>query len=461
MDDRELSERWNSLGRSFRKAYSQRIAEFYAGEREEVKYEKDPRGEELAEQVLERVRTLNREGDWERARQLFDPAWEPFFHRLSANRQNLEFATILGADRFLLRLGWADERAELVQFDGDDISTVEDVIGCAVSGNRRFFALACGRRGLVVRDGFDGPLVAESPWPEPEARVPNGLSPELRNRWQRGTDIPHLSDMRVSNDGRRVVIVSFDEGVLLADFRQNPAAWRLLYPDYTWCGGLDVLEELIEEGKDEASEMLDMVHADLSPDGTLAALGKQLSAHYLVALDGGEKPPFARIGQQFEYPHYARFSGDGRYVTLNSCHSYDGMTGVLEVPSTAGLEIPEYEADSRFPTIDSAMRVYAAAWLPPKAAGKDTGAFVLAGAGWMKCVTPKGEVLWDHFFGSTASSLDYCPKTNTLLLGSFSGFLHVLDPSSEAEAGIEIGFRPRKELKRWVLWREEAAPLQW
>ncbi|MGC4068454.1 MAG: hypothetical protein QM784_28170 [Polyangiaceae bacterium] len=61
-------------------------------------------------------------------------------------------------------------------------------------------------------------------------------------------------------------------------------------------------------------------------------------------------------------------------------------------------------------------------------------------------------------FGSSASGIDYCPKTKTLVLGSYSGFLHFLKPSELDPNGI--GFRPLKELKRWCFLKNRE-PFQW
>ena len=457
--DQELSELWNTLGRKHRQACSEQISDYYAGKRKNVQAGEDPRDKDLAAEVLERVRELNRRGDWQRARPLFDPAWDPLRHLLEDNGQDLSFVTVLGSDHYLLRFGTGWEEAELLRVDGHEIAHLAGVIACSLSSNRRFFAAAYKGRGIAVREGFGGPLLTEIPWPGPEARIPKGLPPEIHQNWSRREGAPKISDFRLSDDGKRMLVVALGEGVLLADARQEPAVWRLLMPDYTCIDPLEVLLESTKRRKPLFSASVDGLHADLSPDGAFVGLGQHDSEHYLLALDSRDGAYCRKIAPHWEYPHLVRFSGDSRQAAFNSCFYHDGMTGLLELPSAE--DPATRESDPQFPIIDPSLKVHAATCLPPEATNTGSSAFVLAGAGWMKCVTPAGDVLWDHFFGSTASSLDYCSRTNTLLLGSFSGFLHVLDVGTEAEPGREIGHRPRKERKRWIFWRDEDAPLQW
>ncbi len=452
----ELSKRWNEPGRTYRQDLCSQISDYHANRIEEVKDCDDPRDEDLAGAVLAQVREFNEEGAWRKARQHFDPAWEPFVNRLDKNGRSLDCATILGEDDYLLRLGSEYEDAELVRIRGERVVPVAQAMACAMSRNRKFLVMADRARGLVVTDGFPGTLLAEAPWPDPEDRLPHGLPAKLRSDWSRFEGAPQVVDLRICNHGKRILVISSEEGVLLCDLSRAEPAWRLLLPDYGWASNPD-----FEEDEPPYFESVDMVHGDLSPDGNLAAFGLQHTKHFVATLREDGVEPFARVGQYSEYPHFALFSDDGRFLAFNSCHFYNGITGVLEVATARGLETPSWEEDPRFPVVENSLRVYGATWLPPGATEEATGAFCLAGAGWLKCVTPGGELLWEHLFGSTASSLDYCPKSNTLLLGSYSGFLHVLDPGAEAEAGTEIGYRPRRERKRWVFWREEKTPLQW
>jgi hypothetical protein len=85
-------------------------------------------------------------------------------------------------------------------------------------------------------------------------------------------------------------------------------------------------------------------------------------------------------------------------------------------------------------------------------------AFALAGASALTFVTPQGEVQSELLFGSSASSIDYCPATQTLVLGSYSGFLHFLKPAEIDPHGM--GWRPPKEVKRWCFLRD-LPPFQW
>jgi hypothetical protein len=73
-------------------------------------------------------------------------------------------------------------------------------------------------------------------------------------------------------------------------------------------------------------------------------------------------------------------------------------------------------------------------------------------------VDPAGHVQSELLFGSSASGMDYCPRTQTLVLGSYSGFLHFLKPAEVDSEGV--GWRPPKELKRWCFLKD-LPPLQW
>ena len=96
--------------------------------------------------------------------------------------------------------------------------------------------------------------------------------------------------------------------------------------------------------------------------------------------------------------------------------------------------------------------------LPESAMPDGKDAFALAGLAFLTIVTPTGEVLHELMFGSSASGIDYCPITKTLVLGSDSGFLHFLKPTDIDPIGL--GWRPPKELKRWC-FLNDLPPLQW
>jgi hypothetical protein len=201
-----------------------------------------------------------------------------------------------------------------------------------------------------------------------------------------------------------------------------------------------------------------MMHCALSPDGRFIAYGSQCYGHFIDRIDGvAQVRRWAEIGMRSEYPHHACFSNDSAFAALNACHFYHGATVGVRLAEVEGAETAAYEEDDRTTLIDGRLRVYAATWLPPET-GKE--GFALAGAGYLDIVSTSGDLQSATSFGSTASSIDYCPKAGVLAVASYSGFLHVFDPANPAEQGTVIGYRPIKERYRWVLWSDRA-PFRW
>lgn len=174
--------------------------------------------------------------------------------------------------------------------------------------------------------------------------------------------------------------------------------------------------------------------------------------------DDGRASKWAQVGHASEYPHHACFSHDAKWVALNSCHFYNGATVAADVAALHGVTTEAYQPDPRAREINDYFRVYAATWLPDGALPQGQPAFALAGSSILTLVTPEGVEQGELMFGSSASGLDYCPASRTLVLGSFSGFLHFLDVSLTDPAGL--GWQPPRETKRWC-FLPGRLPLQW
>lgn len=202
------------------------------------------------------------------------------------------------------------------------------------------------------------------------------------------------------------------------------------------------------------------MHCALSPDGRAVATGSQCSDHCIDVIDvGGTVARAAVLRPRSEYPHNACFSDDGRIVALNACHFYSGESFVASVPDESQDENLDL-SDKNAPTINGYLRVYASTWLPASTLGTEPGGFVLCGSGIMTCVTATGRVLFEQEFGSSAGAVDYSPKTQQLIVSSYSGFVHIYDIASLEQEGRVIGFKPRRERYRWVLWKGHD-PFRW
>jgi hypothetical protein len=175
------------------------------------------------------------------------------------------------------------------------------------------------------------------------------------------------------------------------------------------------------------------------------------------------------VGSLIDYPHNACFSDDGRYAALNSCHFYNGATIVFAWEGRRGVILAPYEEHEEAPCIDRDLAVYASCWLDrsvllsiPEVAAEEDGLFALAGSGILRGCTPRGALAFAQGFGSSASSIDFCPESRRLAIGSYSGFVHLYDPWQEELPGRIDGFRARREIARWLMWDGlPNGPLRW
>jgi hypothetical protein len=447
-----LSRQWNDTGRRFAIDVQKRLERFHKGEVDDPKLPSDPRSEALASQVLDAVVELNRVGRWQEARRWLDPAHEPLIPEMAS--EGLPFVVALGEDEALFRRGSSYQRGHLWHVAGDSLVPLPEFLAAAISPSREMLALA-DSEGIRVLKGWNGAEIARFPWPSRNELVPPWVPNSLQDRYDVDSPATTLAYLCVADSGLRVAI-AVRSGVLVGDAHAGLPRWHLALPQDDkpdeW-----VLEEL--KTGDEIGFHGDMIHVAMTGDGQFLACGAQDEGHYLLAVDqSGRTTCWSKLGHASEYPHNACFSVDGTHVAFNSCHFYGGATIVARTRERLGVVTEPYEEDHRTPVVNPYLRVYASTWLPESATSENKGAFALAGASVLTIVTPFGEVLHELMFGSSASGIDYCPKTKTIVLGSYSGFLHFLRPTEVDPNGI--GFRPPKELKRWCFFKNRP-PLQW
>jgi hypothetical protein len=464
----ELSKRWNEAGRAYFGELSARLARFYGGEGDVDLDLKDPRDEEVGDRVMRAVIDLAAAGQWQRARELFDPAYAPLMGWIKQSKSNYGFVTILGPDELLVRRGrpWQQEGTTF-HLRGGRATVVDDVRAVCRSRGRDFLVLARST-GLELRDarggldGLRGPPLATVPWPTTGIFRPRGITEAASAAWGPPGDWLQVEQLAVSDDGKRIVVSCHRQGILLASLHPGEEPWRLLWPDARPPWG--------KADGDEAPRPGDMTHVAMSRDGRRLAFGCQDAGHFLAEVsEAGEPSWYATVGHLSEYPHFAYFSDDGRHVALNSCHFYAGATVAFDWEGNRGKTLSAYEQHAEAPCIDGDLRLYAACWLdrPVLSAvlgreAKSPGAFLLAGSGIMRLCTPTGALGMVQGFGSSACAIDYCPESRRLALASYSGFVHLYDPFEEELPGRVDGFRPRRELARWILWDHlPNGPLRW
>lgn len=447
-----LSQLWNEPGRLLAADVQKQLGRFHRGEIEDVKLPSDPRDESLAQQVLDAVLKLNEEDRWSEARQWFTPAHEPLIPWM--NNQELPFVVALGGDEALFRRGSTYQEGHLWHVSGDNLTPLPDQFAAAISPDRRMLAVA-DAEGIRVHQGWNGPLVAQFPWPQADLMVPDWVPSSLKDQYKVEPPVTSLEHLSVTNSGTLIAIAT-SSGILVGNAQGERSYWHLALPRHEepdeW-----VLEEL--QNEEPIGFHGDMVHLALSGDGKFLGCGAQDDGHYLFSIKpDGKTSVWAKLGHRSEYPHNACFSDDGTHAAFNSCHFYHGATIAAEIQSVREVTTEPYEEDIRTPVINNYLRVYASTWLPETALPSKKGAFALAGASILTIATPTGEVQSELIFGSSGSGIDYCPATQTLVLSSYSGFLHFLNPSEIDPSGM--GWKPPRERKRWCFLKG-LPPFQW
>ncbi|MCB9603902.1 MAG: hypothetical protein H6720_26580 [Sandaracinus sp.] len=458
----ELSALWNELGRAYNGEFSERLTRFYGGNRDVDLGLEDPRTQELGDAVMNEVIAMHAAGEGDAIRATFDPTHRSLLGWIEQTNRQLPFVTMLGPDELLVRRGgpWQHD-AQLLHLRGHDVSVLDDVLGVCRSRNRDHlvFARAAGLEFRDARAGLDAPATASIAWPSLEIFRPRGLPADAE--WSPDDDDGFLVEqMQVSDDGMRVVVSCYRQGILLGSRHLGEPDWTLLWPD----------ARPPYSTRDEAPSAGDMTHVAISRDGTKVAFGCQDAGHFVAEIDAiGEPVWYATAGYLSEYPHHACFSDDGRYVAFNSCHFYHGATVCFDLEGHRGVDLEPYEESAEAPCIDGQLRVYAACWLDrgvvESIAGKQAksnGAFLLAGAGILRVIATNGALGAVQGFGSSASSVDFDPETRRIALASYAGFVHVYAADEEELPGRIDGVRPRRELYRWLTWEQlPNGPIRW
>lgn len=378
----------------------------------------DARPSDLAEAVLADVVSLNASGDWRRARALHDPAHAPFIPHMERTRLGLDAVVVLGPDAFIVRRGAWHQPCVVLHVDGDRIVEVEGALGFGISCNRRWFALATPG-GVVVSRGFRGADARCLPWPEGEP-----IRPAL---------------LAVSNSGERVLV---GNDTCLWLYRETGST-RLL-PN----AGHD--DELIE------------LRAALSPDGRFVAYGwEDAPGHGIEDVSGPDRRPVGVVVPQCSYPFLVRFDDDGRHLFSNSRIGVSGTTAYVQVEDVRGIDECGALPDAAKIT-DDYLPAYGMCVLPAACVPGAGRVAWIGGLAWSHgAPVHGGRPIFTHYFGSALHGFDFDPACGRAAVASSSGMLHVLEPALSAEPGRERGYRPRRELWRWIFWDTLDAPIRW
>lgn len=379
--------------------------------------EADSRTSRDANAILDQVIDLNDAGKWQEAHERFFTAHLPFVGHMDETDQGFTSAIILGADAFLVRRGEWHQDGAVLHIDGDTVTKLDGVLGFALSRDRRYLALATSE-GVIVSEGFRGkraPLIA---WPRDGEPIR-----------------PH--SFGIANDGKTLVIANDEAGVLVA----RDGKWEKLVAD---------TDE--DEGDDEGR---DGVHAAITPDGRFVAWGfEDAAGHFIERIVGQKVERVGVAGTISDRPYNVLFTEDSARVLSNTRHMQSGVTVCPTIESLKGTE--EYDdLPAGTPHTDEYLRAYAIGFLP--------GDIVWIGGGGWTHAAPLlgGKPAFTHLFGSSMNAFDYDPVSKRAVVGSASGVLHVVDPASRAEPGRARGYKPRKELYRWIFWDTLKTPIRW
>jgi hypothetical protein len=194
-----------------------------------------------------------------------------------------------------------------------------------------------------------------------------------------------------------------------------------------------------------------MEHGAVSPRGDLVLAGCQDSKHLVFDSD---LKLIAEVGPFSEYPHFAWFSADGTLAAFNACHFYNGASVAVPVEEIGDLDTDYYENHSSVRMLQQGARVYAAV-------ARDDEFIVGDAGGYLRAFDLQGNFRWQHFIGSTIAAMDLSPDKQKLAVTSYAGFLSVLQLDAGERDPWAIGTASHRELRRWLFWKGEDAPLKW
>lgn len=379
----------------------------------------DARSHAVADAVLAEVVALNATGDWRAARRRFDPAHGPFIPHMERTALGLGQVSILGPDEFLVRRGAWFERGALLHIVDGHVSTFDAVLGFGRSRNRRWVAIATCE-GVVVSEGWQGTVRHRMRWPEGHATRPIACE--------------------VSDTGDRL-LASSDEGVWL----WWDGAWSRLVPR-----------------ADEPAEGRELTHAALSPDGGFAAYGwKDAPGHFVDKLEGGRPRRIGVVEAMASDPWAVRFDDDSQHLLSNSRVGDAGATVHASIEQLRGRGGGDARP-RRMPVTDDYLPAHSLCTLPGALFGRDEQVAWICGQAWSHAVPiDGGPPVFSQFFGSALRGVDVDPDTGVAAVASNSGMLHVLDLRSSSEPGQARGYKPRRELYRWLFWDTLNTPIRW
>lgn len=394
--------------------------------------------EKFVPELLDAIKKANKSGDFDNLRNDWPLAHAPLIEKLEENGQSIPCVVLLDDGRIIARIGSSYQDGYVLEIDDANTKRVNGINFFGRSPCRKYFAYTTSK-GVKVTKGWLGEQSTFCLYPNGT----EGISDEFEVKPFDSS--PRPTQLIPFPDGRRVLFVSSD-GVFVLE---EEGAIRLLPTE-------DDIEEYFEWSlsdypDDDLTVDLSMEHGAVSIDGKYIAVGSQDSTH-LVFND--EYQLISNIGNISEYPHFALFDDQSKYLALNSCHFYNGVTIVVDTSMLNGFKTEPYDNDPRTPAVETGARVYAGAYRNDE--------FIIGDAsGYIRAFDINGNQHWQHFIGSSVGDIDISNDGSTLVCSTYAGFISILKMDQGKNEAYEIGNSGHTEIRRWLVWKNEEAPLRW
>ncbi|MEN1987173.1 PQQ-binding-like beta-propeller repeat protein [Paenibacillus hubeiensis] len=422
---------WRAEGRRYADNVNAFVRRSMAGEQPDESEIAEDQRKQWAKAVWEMVKKANEAGEISRLREELPAATWPMAEAFDKQMQPIRAIGYLHDGSIVFSSGSMAHQGRVYTANrqGELRGTAYTFAGC--SADQLVWALASADGIHVVSrpDGaLEGERLATYRWGDIQDLI-HEILPNTESFADCEFPERTLELLVPLEDGKALLLQSY-YGIYLIE----PNKVELLHPDLE-----DIEEYELEDTR------LDMGHAAVSRDGTWIAYGSQASEHMLLNRRQGQKYMFY---PESSYPHYAVFSGDNRNVWFNSCHFYNGVTIRIPLEEAEGNEKRE-----DWPIVDEHARMYAAVEVKE-------GIVVGDAYGYLRCIDQAGQEQWRYYVGGTIFSLATSPDRSELLVGTYSGMLHVLDLASPVMDEYSIGTGTLRERERFVLLRGEN-PVRW
>ncbi|WP_454981135.1 hypothetical protein [Capnocytophaga haemolytica] len=408
-----LQTEWYTKGEQYAKAVNEMVAFAEANGWENWKGENPVGGREhLAAEVFALLKEANKKGEVTAFRELFPPAVTPFWEVVEEKTKPIRHLCYISEHKLAFIVGAPYEGLQAYIVDNGVVTPLEkgiSALGKAVQGE--VFAIR-KKNTITTTKGWQGEVIATIAIPE-----------EL--------EIESTVQLLPFNDGKRVVLVSFDGIYILSETDHK----RLL--------PIKLTKEDVKEGI-----YIDMPHAALSHNNQYIAAGDQDSKHHIFDAEG---KAIGYAVPSCSYPHFALFAKDDSQVAFNSCHFYNGVTIAVNAADFDKKKVGSN--DDEVTLIDEEMRVYAGV--------ATTEGYILGDAnGYIRAFTKEGKLLWRYFLGGTISGMAISDDEQTPWVGTYFGQLHQLQLNKGWRDTHTIGTAKHYEDFRLIFWKKEPI-LKW